>query len=124
MKEIPNISKAEWVVMKAIWTYAPCTSRKIIDELIETTKWKPKTIKSMINTLVKKNAVGVKDEDKAYIYFPLVTENECVKAESRSFLDRVFGGKANAAIANLINFEKMSKEEIEQLRKILNEKDK
>ncbi|MFA6309131.1 MAG: BlaI/MecI/CopY family transcriptional regulator [Clostridia bacterium] len=124
MKEIPGISKTEWVVMKAIWTYAPCTSRKIIDELSKSTKWKPKTIKSMINMLVKKNAVGVKDEEKAYIYYPLVTEEECVKSESKSFLDRVFAGKTNAAIANFIKSEKMSDEEIDQLRKILNDKEK
>ncbi len=124
MKEIPKIAETEWTVMKVIWAQAPCSASKIIDELSGSTKWKPKTIKSMISRLVKKKAIGFKEEDRAYIYFPLVTEEECVKEESQSFLDKVFGGEINAAIANFIGNKKMSKEQIDQLRRILDEKDK
>ena len=123
MKEIPNISKTEWTVMKSIWSNAPCTARVIIDDLSSRTKWKPKTIKSMINMLIKKGAVGMNPEGKKYIYFPLVTEEESIKYESKSFLERIFGGETSAAIANFIKTEKMSKEDIAFLRKMLDEKD-
>lgn len=124
MKEMPNIADTEWTVMKVIWANSPCTASKIIDELSGVTKWKPKTVKSLISRLVKKKAVGFKDEDRAYVYYPLVTEEECVKAESQSFLDKVFGGELNTAIANFIGNKKMSKQQIDELRKILDEKEK
>jgi BlaI family penicillinase repressor len=123
MKVMPNISDTEWTVMKVIWTHSPCTASKIIDELSGITKWKPKTVKSLISRLVKKKALGFKDEERAYIYFPLVTEEECVKAESQSFLDKVFGGELNTALANFIENKKMSKQQIDELRKILDKKE-
>jgi BlaI family transcriptional regulator, penicillinase repressor len=123
MEEIPSISDTEWLVMKVIWTHSECSSSQIIDELAGTTKWKPKTVKSLISRLVKKKAIAFRDENRAYIYFPLVTELECVRVESQSFLDKVFGGEINMAIANFIESKKMSKQQIEELRKILNEKE-
>jgi BlaI family transcriptional regulator, penicillinase repressor len=123
MKEIPNISDTEWVVMKVIWAHSECSASQIIDELTGVTKWKPKTVKSLISRLVKKKAIGFKAEDRSYVYYPLVAEEECVKVESQSFLDKVFGGEINVAIANFIEGKKMSKQQIEQLRKMLDEKE-
>lgn len=124
MKEIPSISDTEWLVMKVIWAHSDCSASQVIDELAGTTKWKPKTVKSLISRLVKKKAIGFRDENRAYIYYPLVTEEECVRLESQSFLDKVFKGQINMAIANFIENKKMSKEQIDQLRKILDEKEK
>jgi BlaI family transcriptional regulator, penicillinase repressor len=123
MKEIPSISDTEWLVMKVIWARSECSASQIIDELAGSTKWKPKTVKSLISRLVKKKAIGFRDENKAYIYYPLVTEEECVKVESESFLEKMFGGDVNMAIANFVDGKKMSKQQIDQLRKILDEKE-
>lgn len=123
MKEIPGIADTEWLVMKVIWAHSECNASQIIDELAGSTNWKPKTVKSLISRLVKKKAIGFRNENRSYIYYPLVTEGECVKVESQSFLDKVFGGEINMAIANFIESKKMSKQQIEELRKILNEKE-
>jgi BlaI family transcriptional regulator, penicillinase repressor len=124
MNELPRISESEWIVMKVIWANSPCTSGKIIELLEGHTKWKPKTVKSHISRLVQKKAIGFKDENRAYVYFPLVKEEECIKAESQSFLDRVFSGELNIAIANFIGDKKMSKQQIDDLRKMLDDKER
>ena len=124
MKEIPGISNTEWLVMKVIWANSECTASRIIDELAGSTKWKPKTVKSLISRLLKKQAIGFREENRAYIYYPLVTEEECVKLESQSFLDKVFGGEINMAIANFIESKKLSEQQIDELRKMLDEKEK
>ncbi len=123
MREIPSISDTEWIVMKIIWSHSECSASQIIDELAGVTKWKPKTIKSLLSRLVKKQAIGYKEDKRSYIYYPLFTEEECVRIESQSFLDRVFGGEINTAVANLIEGKKMSKQQIDELRKLLDKKD-
>jgi BlaI family penicillinase repressor len=123
MKEIPGISDTEWIVMKVIWAHSECSASQIIDELEGVTKWKPKTVKSLLSRLVKKQAIGYKEDKRSYIYYPLFTEEECVRVESQSFLDKVFGGEINTAVANFIEGKKMSKQQIDELRKLLDQKD-
>ena len=122
MQNIPGISNTEWMVMKVIWRLGECTASRIIEELAGTTKWKPKTVKTLLSRLLKKKAIGFREENRSYIYYPLVAEEQCVKAESQSFLDRVFGGEINMAIASFIQNNKISKQQIDELRKILDEK--
>ena len=48
---------------------------------------------------------------------PLVAESECVRAESRSFLQRVYGGALQPMLAHFLEETKLSKQDIEELKK-------
>lgn len=58
MKEVPQISDAEWRVMQVIWDKSPITANEVVDKLKNNTHWKPKTIKTLIRRLVEKKALG------------------------------------------------------------------
>ncbi|SNS96486.1 BlaI family transcriptional regulator, penicillinase repressor [Anaerovirgula multivorans] len=122
MKKIPGISEAEWEVMKIIWAHSPITANDVIEKLEGTVTWKPKTIKTLLSRLVKKKVISFNKEGRTYLYFPLVMEEECVKAESQSFLRRVYGGGLQAMLANFLEDYELTKEEIEELKEILDEK--
>ena len=122
MCEIPKISDSEWEVMKVIWSKNEVTSNEIIEELKEKKIWKNTTIKSLINRLLKKEAIGFKKEGKEYIYYPLVSEKECIREESKSFLQKVFNGSINEMVLNLVKSEKLTQDDINELRDILNNK--
>jgi len=124
MKSIPNISDAEWLVMKAVWARSPITANEVVEALAETTSWKPKTIMTLLNRLVKKGALGFEKEGRAYRYSPRVEEAECVRAESRSFLERVYGGALTPMLAHFLAEGRLSKREIEELKRILDRKGK
>jgi len=121
MKPIPKISESEWIVMKAIWDENPVTANRIVDILSETT-WKPNTIKSLLNRLVKKGVVGHESFGRVYHYYPLIEKTLLTKTESLSFLKRVFGGAIQPMLATLIESEDLSPEDIEDLRRILEKK--
>ncbi len=57
MKKLPHISEAEYQVMKIIWKYAPISTTEVIEKLVETSTWSPKTIQTMLLRLVKKGAL-------------------------------------------------------------------
>lgn len=119
MKQTPHISEAEWEVMKICWGKSPVTSQEVIDALSAQQKWHPKTVKTLLNRLVKKRALGFKKEGRAYLYQPLVAEQDCVTAESKSFLDRVFGGSLKPMLTHFVENRKLSPEEIAELKKLL-----
>lgn len=124
MKTLPQISDMEWQVMKILWAKAPLTANQVIKQIEGIMPWKPKTVKTMLGRLVKKQAVAFHVEGREYVYYPLVAEVDCIKAESQSFLDKVFSGALNVMFANFLEEQQLSKEEIAELKRILDQKKK
>jgi BlaI family penicillinase repressor len=120
MKKTPRISETEWEIMKVVWAQGPCSAGEIIATLQQTDpSWHPRTVKAFLNRLVKKKALGFSKEGRAYVYRPLVRREECVDAASESFLERVFGGSLKPMLAHFVEREKLSAEEIRELRRLL-----
>ena len=124
MNQMPHISEAEWKIMKICWGTSPISAQDIILRAGAGNEWHPKTVKTMLNRLVKKGALGFKKEGRAYLYEPLVAENDCVTAESKSFLERVFGGALQPMLAHFVENQKLSPQEISQLKTLLKQKEK
>ena len=123
MKEIPKISEAEWDVMKVVWANSPCTSNQIIEALEDNKAWKPKTIKTLISRLVNKNVLGFKEEGRRYLYYFLISENECVEVENQTFLSKVYNGALKTMLVSFIKESDLTREDIEELKRILDERE-
>jgi BlaI family penicillinase repressor len=124
MKKVPRISETEWEIMKVLWRQPPCSASQIIAELNQSgAVWHPKTVKAFLNRLVKKKALAFKLDGRAYLYRPLVTQNECAEAASQSFLERVFGGSFQPMLAHFVARKRFSVAEIRELKKLLDSQD-
>ena len=55
-------------------------------------------------------------------HLPIAAEADCIKAESRNFLQRVYGGSLKPMLAAFIEEENLSAEDIKELKKILAKK--
>src|ERR1700749_2731555 len=104
----PVISEAEWKVMKVLWAESPKTAMEIIQLLAETESWHPNTVKTLLSRLHKKKALGVEKHKNLYLYRPLVSEADCVKLESESFLERVFGGAVKPLLLHFVEKQRLS----------------
>jgi BlaI family penicillinase repressor len=124
MNKPPRISESEWELMKICWSRSPITAQEIIDTLAARDDWHPKTVKTLLNRLVKKRALGFKKESRAYLYYPLVAEKDCISAESESFLERVFGGSLQPMLAHFAESRALTPEEIAEIKKLLKGKEK
>lgn len=120
MKRMPRISETEWEVMNVVWSKAPCSASQIIGALRQSdASWHPRTVKAFLNRLVRKRVLGFKKEGRAYLYRPLVRREECVDAASESFLERFFGGSLKPMLAHFVQHDKLSADEIRELRQLL-----
>jgi BlaI family transcriptional regulator, penicillinase repressor len=122
MSKAPQITEAEWEVMKVLWESSPATASEVADALCERMQWHPKTVKTLLGRLVKKGALRFKEEGNRYSYRPVHPRQRFVDAESRSFLDRVFGGEATPALVHFVESVDLSDDEIQELRAILDRK--
>lgn len=117
-----NITDSEWKVMKVLWKKSPRSGSEIVEELEAETDWNPKTIHTLIRRLVSKGAITAEKENTFYSYHAAVTEAECVKEETKTFLKKCFNGSLNSLISNFIEAEKLSEEELEELENLLKSK--
>lgn len=124
MVKLPQISEAEYEVMKIIWKKAPVSTNDITDALVKTTKWQPKTIQTLLSRLVKKGALTYEKQGRVFVYTPLVLETEYINYESDSFLKRFYNGTLNAMVMNFLESDRLSEKDILELRQLLESKDK
>ena len=122
MKEV-RISEAEWEVMEVLWHRSPITAAEVISSL-EKTSWAPTTIRTMLTRLVEKRVLAMKKQEDGLTFRPLVDREECVRRESESFLERVFGGATNPLLVHFVRRAKLSPDEVRELQKILRTKGK
>lgn len=123
MNRLPQISEAEFEVMKIVWQYAPVSTNEITDRLMKTTSWGAKTIQTLIKRLTNKGALTYEKEGRVYVYTPLVKENEYISQQSNSFLRRFYDGDITAMLSAYIKNDRLSAEEIGTLRSILDDAD-
>lgn len=123
-KNIPSISESEWEIMNVLWDKAPQTANDIILSLQESTDWKPKTIRTLLDRLVQKDVVGVNKDQRVYTFYPLYSQEECQRAETESFIKRIYGGTMKSMLVQFIHEDTLSDDDINELRTILNEKPK
>ena len=121
MAKTPRISEAEWEVMKVLWKTSPRTANEIVEELTGKTHWKRETIRTLINRLVQKKALGFEKKGRQYHYFPRVTETEGIKAEAESFVKRIGGGSIEPMLAAFVEEKQLSAEKIDRLKRILSQ---
>ncbi len=124
MRELPQISEAEFEVMKVVWKYAPINTNEITEKLTQTTNWSPKTIQTLIKRLVSKKALTYEKQSRVFVYTPLVKEDEYIRRESNTFLNRFYDGNITSMLASYIEDDKLSEAEIDTLRSLLSEKHK
>jgi len=122
MEAVSQITESELEVMKIFWELGRATSSKVIERLIQTTDWKPKTIQTLITRLVAKGAISAeKINNKSYIYSPIVTEEQYKSYANKSFLHKLYNGSVNLMLTSFIKDHKLSKKDIESLKKLLDE---
>ena len=118
----PRITDAEWKVMAVFWERdESATLREVVEGLDGGPDWKLRTVQTLIRRLVKKGALTVEEKGREFRYSAAVSQADCQQDESRSFLGRVFEGRLVPFMAGMVENEEISRDEIEELRRILDE---
>ncbi len=119
MNPLPQISEAEFEVMKIVWKYAPVSTNEVTEKLTQTTNWNPKTIQTMLKRLAAKKAITYEKQGRVFVYTPLVLETEYIRQKSNSFLKRYYNGNLSSMIASYLEDDKLSEDELDALRQLL-----
>ena len=117
------ISDAESLVMEVLWSRSPRSAEEVVAELARTQQWQEATIKTLLNRLLKKGAIKASKDGRRYLYTPVLQRQAWVLGESQGLLERLFDGRVAPLVAHFSEHRKLSRKDIAELRKLLEELD-
>jgi BlaI family transcriptional regulator, penicillinase repressor len=123
-----QISEAESIVMDVLWRHAsdedgPLAADDVVAALAESQQWQEPTIKTLLNRLLKKGAIKASKDGRRYLYTPVLQRQAWVLGESQGLLERLFDGRVAPLVAHFSEHRRLSRKDIAELRKLLEELD-
>lgn len=119
--EAVPITQAEWDIMELLWEKSPRTSQEIATLLEEGRGWKRATVVTLLARLTTKGALMTEPQGNRFLYTPAVERSACVAEETRSFLDRLFGGALQPLVAHVAEHHALTKKDITELKALLDQ---
>ena len=116
-----KISGAESHIMEAVWSQGPLTAEEIVQSVGPAQSWGEATVKTLINRLLKKQALASERAGGRALYRPLISRETYVTGESQGLLDRLFGGQIAPLVAHYAQHRALSPEEIARLKALIAE---
>ncbi len=116
-----KISGAESHIMEALWSQGPLTADEIVQSVGPARSWGEATVKTLINRLLKKQALASERAGGRALYRPLVSRETYITGESQGLLDRLFGGQIAPLVAHYAQHRALSPEEIARLKALIAE---
>ncbi|MGH8054431.1 MAG: BlaI/MecI/CopY family transcriptional regulator [Stenotrophomonas sp.] len=114
-----QISEAEAVVMQVLWGQHPLSADEVMTRLPRSNDWAEATVKTLLNRLLNKGAIGAEKDGRRYLYSPLVERDAWVLEESSSLIDRLFDGRVAPLVAHFSQHQKLTRDDVAELRKLL-----
>ena len=119
MEKTINLSDSEWKLMNRLWARSPMTIMELTADAREETGWSKNTVITMLSRLEAKGAVGCEQGEQARRYYPLLEQKDAARTETKSFLDRVYGGRVGLMMSAMVESRGLSEDDIAELSAIL-----
>ena len=118
-RSIRRLPDSELELMQIIWQKESPVSRTEIEENLKNDHaLAATTILTLLTRLCEKGFLQMEKQGRANVYTPLVSQKEYLASECRSLLDKLYGGSIKT-FANALCDSGISKEELIELRKLL-----
>ena len=108
-------TEAEWKIMEVLWDRAPRTIAAITKALEPTTGWSRHVVITLLKRMEEKGTVTVDESGPAKLYTPKISQDEANTEETNKFLSHVFKGKASLLINHLVESEKITADDLQEI---------
>ncbi len=116
-----QLGRMQFRIMQVLWDLGRANAREITDALNESEPVAHSTVQTLLRQLEAKEAVGHDSADRTFVFFPLLKEDKVKRTAAREMLDRVFGGNVGSLVAHLLKGERLSRDELEELHRLIDQ---
>ena len=114
-----NLSDSEWKLMNCLWSRSPRTIMELTAAMKADTGWSKNTVITMLSRLEAKGAVRHQEGERAKRYFPVMDRRDAARAETESFLGKVYGGSLGLMMSAMVESRQLTESDIAELSAIL-----
>jgi BlaI family penicillinase repressor len=115
----PSLGARELSIMKIVWRLEEASVREVYETLRKKRPVAYTTVMTMMGTLEAKGYLKKRADGRAFRYRPVHRQGRIITSLVREFVDRVFDGASHSLLAHLITEERLTKEEREELKRLI-----
>ncbi len=112
-----KLSDNDFEIMNIIWENGKVTAIDIANKLADKKGWKKPTVYTLIDRLIKKGAIERSEPD--YLCKALINKDDVRKTETAGLIEKLCNGSAKLLVSGLIKDKKLSSEELDELRELI-----
>jgi BlaI family transcriptional regulator, penicillinase repressor len=116
-----SLSPSETEILRLLWDAGSGTVQAIADRLPADRKIAYATVQTLLRRLESKGYVRHRLVGKAHVFEPLEGKDKVIQSAVGSFLQRLFGGDAVPLVMHLARHRKLTLEDVERLKQLIEE---
>lgn len=120
---LPEPTKAELEILQILWEFGPSTVRFVNDKLNEQREVNYTSTLKQMQILAEKGILKRDESQMKHIYIPVEAESKTKNQLLDKFVNTLYKGSASSLVMQLLGNEKTSKEDIEKIKKLLEDLD-
>ena len=121
-KRPPTIPDSELDVIKVLWDRGQGTVREILETLKAAGRqWSYATVATLLDRLESKGMVASDRSELAFVYRPLVSENEIQRKRVTNLVEKLYGGQPGLLVLHLLKSHPLDPSQASQVRSLLEE---
>lgn len=123
MASLPILTPLELKVMGVLWKLEHAFVKDILEHWPDSPKPAYNTVSTIVRILQdkKKGYIDHESHGRAHQYFPVISKEDYQQMFLENAVEKVFSGSVTSLLSTLMDNESVSKEELEELRKLLDE---
>jgi predicted transcriptional regulator len=117
-----TLTEQELEIMKIVWDRGHATVRDVYETLLGRRRVAYTSVMTMMNILEQKGHLKRKQVDRAYLYESTKPRAQVTRGMVREFVDRVFNGSAEPLLLHLVEDEKLTEKDLDEMKRIIRRK--
>lgn len=117
----PGLGARELAILKVVWRLEDASVREVYETLRKRRPVAYTTVMTMMGTLEAKGFLKKRAAGRAFRYRPARPEARVITSLVREFVERVFDGASRPLLAHLVTERGLTKEEREELKRLIDE---
>lgn len=115
----PELTEAEWALIKAVWKLQPCPAPTVQEYLADSRAWTYSTVRTLLDRMVGKGLLSAEKLRNLTLYRAAVTREQAQLGELRYALKHAFDGAMTPLVQCLLESEKISPRQLDQLEALI-----
>lgn len=114
-----ELTPLELEVIRVLWDTGPATVQAVHQRIQPQRELAYNTVQTVLNILHRKGKVKRITQQRAYVYSPAVSQENAATSALKNLVDRLFGGRPEALVLNMVKNRQLSAEQLAELQRMV-----